>query len=141
MEPDLSSVDELVGRLFDEPCPIRAAAVEALGESGPAATGALPALRHCLDDDVESVRCEAAVAIWKITGDSSAAMLVGVELLAHEDWSVRCLAAEHLGLLGPIAAQAIPALEGALDDEVDAVRAEVVQAIDRITGRQPVPRR
>jgi len=140
MERDPSSVVELVGRLFDEPCPIRAAAVEALGELGPAASGALPALRHCLDDDVESVRCEAAVAIWKITGDLTPAVLVGVELLAHEDWSVRCVGAEHLGLLGPDAAQAIPALEEALDDEVEAVRAEAEQALDRINRRQSVPR-
>jgi HEAT repeat protein len=141
MEPDSISVDELVGRLFDEPCTVRAAAAEALGGMGPAATGALPALRHFLDDDVESIRCEAAVAIWKITGDVTPAMQVGVELLAHEDWTIRCLGAEHLGLIGPIATQVIPPLEEALNDGVQAVRAEAKQAMDRISGRQPVPRR
>lgn len=67
------------------------------------------------------------------------AVQIGVELLDDPDRTIRCLGAEHLGLMGPIASPAIPALEVALDDEVEAVRAEVSQAIHRINGRQPVP--
>lgn len=52
-------------------------------------------------------------------------------------WTIRFLGAEHLGLLGPVASSAIPALRAACDDE--AVRFEAEQALDRITGRQPVP--
>lgn len=138
MEPVLNQIDELVGRLFDEPCPVRSAAAEALGDIGPAALPALPALEHCLTDEVESVRCEAAVAIWKITGDPTFAVQIGVELLDDPDWTIRLLGAEHLGLMGPVASTAIPALIAACDDV--AVRYEAKQALDRITGRQRVPR-
>jgi HEAT repeat protein len=138
---DPSQVGSLLPVLNDglqcEPCPVRSAAAEALGDLGPAAMSALPALQKCLEDQVASIRCEAAVAIWKITGDPSPAVQNGVELLNDPDWMIRCLAAEHLGLLGSVAASAIPALEVTLRDEVGAVRNEVEQAIAQIVAASP----
>jgi hypothetical protein len=48
---------------------------------------------------------------------------IGVEILHDPDWLDRCVEAEHLGLLASVAAQANPALEVVIRDEVKAGRA------------------
>ena len=124
----------LIEGLESEPCPVRSVAADTLAELGPMAMSALNALEKCLGDEVASIRCGAAIAIWKITGDPSLAVQIGVKLLGDPDWIVRCLGAEHLGFLGPVAASAIPALEETLGDEIGAVRNEAEQAIAQIVA-------
>jgi HEAT repeat protein len=112
----------------------RGVAAEALGDLGEATAAALPQLRTLLQDDCAGLRCDAAVAIWKITGDPTQAVSTGVDLLAAEDWLDRYLAAEHLGLLGPVAASARPDLERAFDDQDRAVREAAGKAVEQITA-------
>lgn len=64
-------ISVLIDGLSCEPCPVPCFAAEVLGDLGPAAARALPALKKCLEGDSLPVRSEAASAIWKITGRSS----------------------------------------------------------------------
>jgi HEAT repeat protein len=54
-----------------------------------------------------------------------------------EELFARCHAAEVLGLIGPRAKAAIPALQAALQDEYDSVRSTAATALRKITGEEP----
>jgi HEAT repeat protein len=74
-------------------------AAEAIGDLGEAAAAALTNLEKLLQDDCAGLRCDAAVAISKITSDPVEAVAVGVDLVGADDWLERYVGAEHLGLL------------------------------------------
>jgi hypothetical protein len=121
--------------------PPAAMAAYALGRIGPAASSALPALRAAVLSPKHNVKCRAAWAVWRIGGKAEGliepliqvvhldyynsrglatqtlveigtpAVPALVDELANEDWHRRLAAAQVLGLMGPAAREAIPALE------------------------------
>lgn len=119
----------LVGILRSDDSVNRSFAAEVVGNLGEAGTPALPTLRSLLEDELASARCNAGIAIREITGDPSAAIEAGVGLLSSVDWLDRVVGAGHLGLMGPVAASALPDLRAALLDPNPSVRETVAQAI------------
>src|SRR5262249_12395073 len=88
----------------------------ALGHMGPAAKGSVSALGELLSAKDVRVRCHAAQALWRIdrqTDRTVAALSDGVKC---HDRPVQLSALTTLGLMGPSAKDAIPALREALDD-------------------------
>lgn len=112
----------------------RSYAAETLGSLGEEGAPALTVLEGLLDDECAGVRCSARIAIWRITGDLSTAVSVGVDLLDAENWLDRFVGVEHLGGLGPLAASSLWDLCRCLDDDDPCVRAAVDIAIERIEG-------
>ena len=80
----------------------RGMSAEAIGDLGEVAAAAIPNLKKLLQVDCAGLRCDAALAIQKITGDPAEAIDVGVDLLSAEDWLERYVGAENLGLLGRV---------------------------------------
>lgn len=78
----------------------RGMAAEALGDLGEVAAAALPKLETLLRDECAGLRCDAAMAMLKITDNPARAIATGVELLGADNWLDRYVGAEHLGLLG-----------------------------------------
>ncbi|MFI0984551.1 hypothetical protein [Streptomyces exfoliatus] len=83
----------------------RCAAAQALGEIGPAAGAAAPALRPGLASRDLWVRVRSAAALWRVSGDTAAALPV---LLGawEENRHARVDVAECLAEMGPAAASA-----------------------------------
>jgi HEAT repeat protein len=143
-------VDALVQRLKDESAPpestgpfglqfnhseaqrrdiIHRAVLEALGDIGPNAKAAVPAIRSALQARDGFVRASACVAFWKITGQVSPAVEPMIELLVTGHESDKRWSAEGLGRMGPAAEAAIPALIGALKDTDSGVRWDAAVAL------------
>ena len=66
MPPSLETVAALAKSLQDETSSVRFAAVEALGNLGPAAKDAIPALEQATQDPNSVIRWNAAIALKKI---------------------------------------------------------------------------
>ncbi len=119
---------------------VRARAVDVLGDAGRAAGGAVPALGARLRDESSDVRALAADALGiagqgSTAGGEAAAGRAARELttaMKDADAVVRRNAALSLARLGPAAADAVPALERALDEEDHYVRGYAVQALRRV---------
>ena len=129
-------IDGLVDALGHDDPQVRARVVDALGDAGRAADGAVKALGLCLRDDSSDVRSLAADALG-ITGQGTAitrGMAARDLIIAMDDEEaiVRRNAALSLARLGPAAAGAVEALECALDEEDHYVRGYAVQALRRI---------
>ena len=91
--------------------------VRALAVVGPPARSQLPILTAALDDPSAEVRVAAAQAVWSLDGPVEKPIAVLVDLLQHEDEDIRRQAALNLGLIGPRAEAAVPALFDAARDE------------------------
>ncbi|MBN9517378.1 HEAT repeat domain-containing protein [bacterium] len=140
------TVAELIRRLESGPPGRRVIAAELLGQLGPAAADAAPALARVMrnarlpdreappfplpipgapqpepPDASELIPFEAARDALARIGAKAAPALAGV--LAHESGVARAQAAEALGWMGEGAAGAVPALTRALADDQPAVRA------------------
>ena len=129
-------IDGLVDALRHDDPQVRARAVDALGDAGRAAAGAVQALGLCLRDDSTDVRSLAADALG-ITGQGTAITrdVASRELIIamdDEEALVRRNAALSLARLGPAATGAVGVLECALDEEDHYVRGYAVQALRRI---------
>lgn len=115
---------------------VREGAAQALYGLGPEAAEAIPDLTEALQDADAFVRQWAATALEHIAHFLGPAVGVAVpgliDLLKDEDYMVRAWAAHALGSIGGSAEAAIPALTGALIDEVPEVREAASKAIDRI---------
>jgi hypothetical protein len=121
-----------VRRLGEKTDAARIEAARALGEAGPAAKAAVPALVESMRNASVEVRAAASDAIAKI-GDVSVPRLV--ESLKDGDARLRAGAAEALGKLGSSAQEAVPALESAATDARDEVRLAAEKALRAIRGR------
>jgi hypothetical protein len=118
------------------------AAAILLGECGPSARAALPALELRLQDNTPRVRLASAQAIWRISGSASKALPVLVDILdsrpqpkpgqssaAYNYTLVRAI--EAIEEMGPAARDAIPSLERVRTFSM-AVRHAVNSALPRI---------
>ena len=111
------------------------AAVSALGAIG--SHGAIPALRQCLgldtsDELLSLIKLSAAEAIWRINGDTEIPLRVASEMLGNGESNIRCHAVELLGKLGPAGRPAIAELQRLLEDDEEAVRRHVAEALAKI---------
>jgi hypothetical protein len=108
----------------------RAWAAIALGRIGPAAASAVPALQTLLNDPDGDLRWKAALAISQIDSNADAVIPVMIRQLptSHEKWGM----VVTLGRMGPLAKDAVPALEQELDGADAHLRTEITNAISRI---------
>jgi HEAT repeat protein len=89
----------------------RMQAADMIGNAGAAARGLAPQLRRLLKDPAANVRVSAAGALWRVTDDPKEALPVLLALLKEGDpLYVRAHAASKLGMMGPRARAAVPAL-------------------------------
>ncbi len=131
-------IPALIDTLSDELPIVRQGAAHALGELGPDAKSASAALIASLHDADLSVRLQAAWALWKIDRRDRIAVPVFCKVLAEGDDFQRWMAADCLGEMGPLAADALPALQDALARPVKAalIRKGIELAIERVTSGQ-----
>ena len=128
----------LTNSLASDDPQVRHSACYALGRIGPAAKGAVAALRKMLQspDDTEQLR--GIWALLKILPQDAAVKQMAVPLLmgAFEDERevVRLEAAKSLGEIGSLARAAVPVLRKALNDESVHVREAAQAVLDKIGG-------
>jgi len=118
--------------LYHKSDDVRRSAATALGNIGPKAEKAVPALIQALKDKHEFVRYYAAIALGKIGRGAEKAVPALIEALKDKDKWVRFYAAVALRDLGPKAGKAVPALSQALKDEDWIFRRIAVQALKKI---------
>jgi HEAT repeat protein len=108
-----------------------------LGDCGPAAISAVPALVRRLKDEEGDVRVAAALALLKIAPEQQAPSSLAALLaeLKNPDLLIRILAADALGGLGTRARDAVPALTNVLRDPEPEVRQAGKDALKKITGK------
>jgi HEAT repeat protein len=133
MDPEAS-----LGDAPDLSLEFRVAAVEIMGEMGPLAKEAVPALRRLLHKGPDDHRFGAANALRKIEPTNGPALVpLFVQFLAATDAPVaRPEVIEALGEIGPAATEAVPTLTRYLDDEDEMIRLTSAIALWRIDPRQ-----
>ena len=133
-------VTELMGGLSQPDPNARWKAAEALGNLGPRASAAVPALIDLLGDRQETVRWRTAEALGKIGPDARAAVPALVRGLS-ETGLLATESAKALGRIGSGAREAVPALSSGLRNADVYFRREVAKALVRIgpeaTGAVP----
>jgi len=101
----------------------RVHAAWSLGQIGPKAKAAVPALAKALSDPSREVRVAAGEALAQLEDEAAPAVPALLAALRDEDGEVRAKAAAALGVVGPPAAsEAIPMLIGGLRDQDSGVR-------------------
>jgi hypothetical protein len=133
---DVTGLAEILGHK-DEFVAMRAA--QELGEMGPAARAAIPALADLLgrplsqDKGADSSAAEALAAIGR------AAVPALVKLFKSARPEARVLAVQALGDMGPQAAQAVPALVALLEGSDKGLRSEAMASLGWIDPRKHDP--
>jgi len=132
-----AAVPTLVASLSDENLEVRRSAIFALGRMGPAAAEAAPALRKFGRADDQFHRLGAVWALVQIeTGNTELrrrAIPLFVRALGDDRFEIRRIeVARVLGLIGPLAKPAVPALQKALQDPSPRVRRAAEEALKRI---------
>lgn len=118
---------------------IKEYAILALGDIGPGAEAAVPALRNVLNDEDLDVRLKTAKALWQISRQPDDAIPVFTAILENGADGQRCDAADRLKEMGPWAAQAVPALVNAVkNDSYEYARCNAAEALGEI-GPQAAP--
>jgi HEAT repeat protein len=126
-------VPTLIKALTHEGARIRIEAAEDLGQIGPPALAAMPALLKMAEQDRDPVfRVEAAKAVASIDLKNEAALPMLVEALRDKAGKVRKRAAECIGDLGPRARSAVAGLLKALKDPDPAVSWAAADALGQI---------
>jgi HEAT repeat protein len=95
---------------------VRQHAAAALGNMGPSACGAVPALRNLILDHDWLMRDRVAYALWQIDHQVEVPLPILVGVLKQGEVKARAEAAQALGEIGPPAIAAVPALVQALQD-------------------------
>jgi HEAT repeat protein len=95
---------------------VREEAMEVLGQAGPAAREALPALNRMLKDENRNLRVRAALALWRIGKDARPAVAALSENLRSSSTPVRREAIHTLQQIGKDAIAAAPAILDLADD-------------------------
>jgi hypothetical protein len=122
--------------LKDKKLYVRAKAASTLGDIGPKAEKAVPALIQALKDNSWSVRLSAVSALEKI-GPKAAKVIPGlIEALKDEDWMITQSAATALVNIGP---KAVPALIGAFKGKDEDIRHRVAEVLKAIGAEIPAP--
>jgi hypothetical protein len=104
-----------------------------LGELGPAAVSATPALLVAVTNRQPWLSTVAARSLWKVDGNASQALPALIQSLDSKDNFDRMLAARFLGEMGAEAAPALPRLRELRNEDLRwPVRRVVVEAVKRI---------
>jgi hypothetical protein len=111
---------------------VRDAAVETLGDIGPAAAASVPVLTEALGDESLQVRRHASEALGIAGQNGNEAVPGVVDSLGDPDEVTRRNAVLALARIGPAASGSVPALKGVLGDEDRYVRGKAVEALRRI---------
>jgi HEAT repeat protein len=106
-----------------------------LGELGPEAKAAVPALAKALKAGDNNFREKVAEAIGQIGPEASAAVPALLEAMKASEWGLRGCAAEAIGRIRPAPDDVVPALESALQDNEDFVRMKAAEALWRVSKR------
>jgi HEAT repeat protein len=104
--PALLKVLETAVRTNDWERTVRFYTVKALGAIGPPSSAAVPKLRELRNDPQSAMRVDAAVALWRITGQAEEALFTLTESKKSQFVSDRSL--EALGRMGTNALPALP---------------------------------
>jgi HEAT repeat protein len=125
---------ELTGQLTSSEAQQRIAAAVAIGDLGPGARAAVPALIEALRDPNPTVRFQAAIAVGCIGPEARAAVTALIATLKDGVFFVRGWTAFALGEIGPEAAPAVPVLVEGLKNaqEREFVRRQIASALGRI---------
>jgi HEAT repeat protein len=110
----------------------RASAAEVLGHLHRTGAQVLPDLEKVLQDPNPAVRLQAAIAIWRIDGQTTATVPVLAEGVRGMDARGRASAIQILGEIGAPAAAATPALAAALADRFHFTRRAAAEALGKI---------
>jgi hypothetical protein len=108
---------------------MRGAAAIGLGQLGPKAAPAVPALIRALSDESQKVRRLAAGSLGRIGLPAGSAVPELTRALSAEDAAVRRAATEALGLIGAPSGVAVPRLIEALSDRDRWVRRSAAKAL------------
>jgi HEAT repeat protein len=122
------AVAGLAAAAEDNDFAVRELAITTLGQIGPEAKDALPAIERALTDENRSVRTSAALAIDSIEPNSQVHRPVLVESLRSGDGPV-FIAVSRMGERG---AWAVPTLTGLLSDRRPSIRALAAHALGGI---------
>jgi len=126
--PSGNTLDELIQQLQNDDVQVRMRAAGALGNLGPRAKQAIPALANVLQDSNEDHNVHSR-AVQALTGMGPEALPALIKALQDGKTIVRRFAAGALVGMGP---EAVPALIAALEDEDRNVRVISVQSLGRI---------
>ncbi len=116
---------------------VRAWSATALGEIGPPATNAVPALINALNDNFMGLRNNAVIALGKIapgTSQARAAVDALIRETADTNSNVRAAASFNLGQFAPDAPGAVSALQSALHDRDAMVKISAMNALSRFSA-------
>ena len=127
-----SELSPLTRALASEDPYVRGFAAFSLGEMGPPARDAVPALAAALRHPDGYTRGGAAAALAKLGPAAAEAVPTLQDGLASDDGDRRWKAARTLGRIGPAAQAAVPDLVRALSDPNEHVRVHAARALARI---------
>lgn len=126
------AIPQLLTLLQTQDDPRSAWAAFSLGEMGPTAISSAPQLREGLQSGKEVLSTACAIALARTAGDSQTVPYL-IRIVESADVALpRCSAANALGSLGPVAVDAVPALELLLDDDDPDCSAAAQEALDAI---------
>ncbi len=137
-----TSVADWLGALSSRDPLRRRLGAYALGEIGPAAREAVPALAAALEDPVAFVRVWAASSLARVAPSRSESIVLLITELEDDLAFVRSLAAWHLGRLGPAfpdIVQAITPLRRLESDKDPSVRTEAALALGMLEEKGAAP--
>jgi len=106
----------------------------ALGDIGPEAKAAIPALTSALKDGSRSVVLTAHYALAKNTSDPQKHIAVLCEALKHSDSNIRILSVWCLEKMGSEAKAAVPNLVVLLSDQNANIRKSALRTLKEVTG-------
>jgi RNA polymerase sigma factor (sigma-70 family) len=132
VEKHPQAIPMLIEHLRDPSACDRGSAALCLAELGPDAKAAVPALLAALDDNQHLVNVRSAYALWKIARHKDAIPTLIRLLEKGRDGTTRAHAADWLGMIGPDARAAVPALKRARKDTGHWVAASAEAALNRI---------
>ncbi len=118
--------------LADPDLLVREEAIEVLAQAGPGVKQAVPALTRLLKDDSPTLRTRAALALWRIAGQSGPAVVALAANMRTANAVTRREALVTLAEIGADAAPATPAILELLDDADPAVRNEATATLTRL---------
>ena len=124
-----STVDRYIRDLRpDEFVETQRNAVAALGQLGPAAKAALPALKEMVGAKDELLATRAAWSLWQVAGPEAGLPLL-LDYLQDPDREVRLRMVQTLKSIGPPAEGAVPPLKELLEDSDPSLRLEAAEAL------------